>query len=206
MNKRIFITGTDTDCGKTFYTCHLAKSLSAQGFKVKALKPIASGAEFIENQFKSHDALQVSAASNITLPYELTNPFCFEPPIAPHIAANEVGEALSVNKIVQHINMVDHEYPSDYTIIEGVGGWLVPLNETENIADVADALNADVRLVVGMKLGCINHALLSAESIKARGVAFEGWIANCIEPDMLCLQENISTLTGLIFAPLLEIM
>jgi len=200
MNQRIFITGTDTDCGKTYVSTQLIKSLVSQGYSVKGLKPIASGALSVNNQLRNDDALKLIEAANVPIPYEKVNPYCFESPIAPHIAANNNQQLITIGAIKNHIDHVDSVYQSDYTLIEGVGGWQVPLNQRENIADMAKALNANVILVVGMKLGCLNHALLTAQSINHHRVNFAGWIANYLDQDMLNRDENLQTLQTMIEA------
>lgn len=204
MTNRIFITGTNTNSGKTYFAIHLIKSLIDRGFTVKALKPIASDANWINGSLKNDDALSLIEASNIKLPYEIVNPYCFEPPIAPHIAASQKHINLSVKKIAQHICTVDQNFPSDFTIIEGVGGWLVPLNHFETMGDLVKAVDAKAILVISITLGCLNHALLTVKAIQSKGVTLEGWIANCNDLHMLNPNENIETLKQWLDVPLLH--
>ena len=206
MAKQLFITGTDTDCGKTYISRGIIESLVTQKFTVKGLKPIASGAKKNKNKLMNDDAQQLMSASNVKVPYAMVNPYCYPEPIAPHIAAALNQSALSVSTVAQAIEKTNQTYPTDYTIIEGAGGWYVPLNDNERFSDLAVALQADVILVVGMKLGCINHALLSAEAIRQAPVNFVGWIANCLDDEMLNLAENLATLQNEIQAPCLEVV
>lgn len=200
--KRIFITGTNTGVGKTYAACTLLKSLQQNGLNAIGLKPIASGAVRTAEGLRSQDALALQAASSTRLDYELVNPILFEAPIAPHIAAQHAKQKLSVKSLLKACAPTLKQ-SVDCIVIEGAGGWLVPLNNQETLADFAAALEAEIILVVAMRLGCINHSLLTIKDIEARGLKFAGWIANCLEPDMLCLEENIESLKTLIKAPML---
>lgn len=213
----IFITGTDTDAGKTYSAVALIHALRAQQQTCRVLKPVAAGAERIITesgpQLRNTDALQLLYASgeqsktrglkNVTAnAYWQANPYCFAPPIAPHIAAHTAMESVTVTKLKAHYDKL----PSDakWCIIEGAGGWLVPLNEHESLADFAQALNAPIILVVGMKLGCLNHALLTVADIERRGLTLAGWIANTTKPEpMPYYADNLATLKQRIAAPLL---
>jgi len=199
----IFITGTDTDIGKTFVATRLIALFNEKGFATVGIKPIASGCERDNNsRLVNTDALALQKVASIKCAYDIVNPMAFEEPIAPHIAAGNSGGALS--KIMMMQKITDSiQLQADLTIIEGAGGWLVPLNDKESMADVVCALNIPVILVVGIKLGCLNHAILTSRSIIQSGVPFLGWIANCLDPKMLAMNENIETLKQWIAAPLL---
>ncbi len=200
--RRLFITGTDTDAGKTYVTTLLAQALSANKQSVMCLKPVAAGADIIDGQLKNDDALKLQAIASIALDYSDVNPFCFQEAIAPHIAAKKNNSKVTLAEIKNHVKSLSSEL--DFCLIEGAGGFLVPLNDVESFADIPMQLNCDVVLVVGIKLGCINHALLTVDAIKARGLNLVGWIANQIQPDMPCYSENVNTLVQLIDAPLLS--
>ncbi|MFT5140596.1 MAG: dethiobiotin synthetase [Lysobacterales bacterium] len=197
--KRIFITGTDTGIGKTYVACALISRLVQEGYTVSAMKPVASGCEDSGDGLRNEDAVALMSVMNVQMEYKQVNPYAFEPAIAPHIAAEQVGQSVNPTKISQIADEID----SDFMIIEGAGGWCVPINQDEMMIDLVRALNAEVILVVGMKLGCINHALLSARQIQGDGCRLIGWIANQIVPGMPELQKNIQTLSSLMPAPLL---
>lgn len=206
MKQRFFVTGTDTDAGKTFVSCALLVAAQQRGYSAVGLKPVAAGAQLIEGQLRNDDALALQSASSKHLPYEQINPVVLPAAIAPHIAAQQVNKRLSVQTISGYVRGTLMTQSAELTLIEGAGGWRVPLNNRETFADVAKALQLDVILVVGMKLGCINHALLTAEAIARDGLKLAGWIANCIDPEMPVRQENIDTLRQLLPAPLLGVM
>jgi dethiobiotin synthetase len=190
----IFITGTDTGVGKTYVSEKLLQQYKNQGLKTIGLKPIASGCETINGKLYNQDALILQNAATIKLDYDLVNPFAFEPPIAPHIAAGLNNTSLTIENLCKKIKPA-LDVPADIRIIEGAGGWLLPLNTQETMADFVIQQNFAVILVVGMRLGCINHALLTARAMQAANVNCIGWIANCMEPNMPYLSENIETLT-----------
>ena len=200
-----FIAGTDTGVGKTHIACQLLRAAQQRGKKTLGLKPLAAGAEKIDGEWRNEDAVLLQQAATIKMPYASINPFCFELAAAPHLAAQKSGASLSAKTIVQHVRKVLDESDFDYAVIEGAGGWRVPLNETETFADVVKLLQVPVFLVVGMKLGCINHALLTAEAIKSDGVTLHGWIANDLGNPMPLLEENIATLEHLLTAPRIQI-
>lgn len=200
---RIFIAGTDTDAGKTYVSCAIVRSLQQQGISAVGIKPLASGCDKTVHGLRGGDALSLQKTNRQYYHYDVINPIALEPPIAPHIAAAEVGYALSVASLRSAIS---HKFLEEFVIVEGVGGWSVPLNERETMADFVVAEQLPVILVVGMRLGCLNHALLTAESIKNSGVRLIGWIANCPQVEtMLRLQENIATLSAMIDTPCLGI-
>lgn len=200
----IFVTGTDTEVGKTFVSCALVRQLVAGGLRVAVMKPVASGARMQSGQLRNDDALQLIAASNVDAPYEWVNPYCFEPAIAPHIAAQQAGIEMTPAPILEAYQGLAER--ADVVVVEGVGGWLVPLNAQQTMAEVAVDLNLAVVLVVGMRLGCINHALLSVDAIRSCGLPVYGWIANILDPCMPYLQENIETLKNFISASHLGVM
>ncbi|HAO23838.1 MULTISPECIES: dethiobiotin synthase [unclassified Methylophaga] len=176
MTQHIFVTGTDTEVGKTRISVGLIKVLQQQGLKVAAMKPIASGCEWQDGQWKNEDALALSQQADIKLPYSQINPYAFEPAIAPHLAAEQVGQTISLNLIETQFAAM--QLQADAIVVEGAGGWLVPLNDQQTIADLAKALQLPVVLVVAIKLGCINHALLTVQAIAVSGLTLAGWVAN----------------------------
>jgi dethiobiotin synthetase len=199
--KGFFITGTDTGIGKTWVGCGLIVALRRRGHRVIGMKPIASGCEVTPDGLRNEDALRLQAVSTVPVPYHSINPYAFEPAIAPHLAAREAGidiQFIRIRELAEALAL-----HADYVIIEGVGGWRVPLGADGFVADLAVALNLPVVLVVGIRLGCINHALLSADAIRAAGLPLAGWVANVVDPAMQRLQENLQTLTAAIPAPCL---
>ena len=204
MAKGYFITGTDTGIGKTWCSLGLMAKLQQQGHSVAAMKPVASGCEATSAGPRNEDALRLQAQASLELPYTAVNPYAFEPAIAPHIAAERSGTRIDIGTICDGFRQLSRE--ADYTIVEGVGGWQVPLNDEENVSHLAVALGLPVVLVVGLRLGCINHALLSAESIRATGCQLLGWIGNTVDPDMAAREENIQAIAARIGAPLLGIV
>lgn len=204
MKDIFFITGTDTGVGKTFCACQLLHTARHRGLRTLGLKPLAAGCENTSEGLRNEDALLLQQASTVQLPYNTINPFCFELPVAPHIAAEMIGDALDAKTVAQKIRSVLEQADFDYALVEGAGGWCVPLNDMETLADVVKILQIPVILVVGMKLGCINHALLTAEAIRADGLALHGWIANDFGEPMTMLEENIATLERWLPAPRLS--
>ncbi len=201
MNKGYFITGTDTDVGKTWVSLGIIEALKQQGKKVGVMKPISAGCEQTENGLRNEDAVLLQQHSNIELDYDLINPYAVEPAIAPHIAAADQGIRIDIETLYQKLQTIEQQ--SDCVVVEGAGGWLVPLNDFQTMADLAKRFQLPVILVVGMRLGCINHALLSVEAIRATGLPLVGWIANQVSAEMNCLDENIATLQQMIDAPML---
>jgi dethiobiotin synthetase len=196
-----FITGTDTGVGKTAVTLGLMAHLQAQGQSVAAMKPVASGCERTSAGLRNDDALQLQRQSSVALPYALVNPYAFEPPIAPHIAAARAGEIIAIRTI--RAACAEIAGKADRVLVEGVGGWQVPLNDDEFLADLVRALELEVILVVGIRLGCLNHALLTAASIEASGCTPAGWVANCLPPGTAFAEENINTLKSRLSFPFL---
>lgn len=197
--KRWFITGTDTGIGKTWVASALIRYLVAEGYRVAGMKPVASGCEKTAAGLRNEDALSLMAASNVKLPYDVVNPFAYEPAIAPHIAARRVGQKIDTKRIGRLAKSIE----ADYLVIEGVGGWSVPLGEASMLAELARVTADEVIIVVGMRLGCINHALLSAAQIERDGIPLKGWIANHVDPDMQAQSENLATLQALMPCPFL---
>lgn len=202
---RFFVTGTDTGVGKTYVSCLLLEAFKQQGLKTIALKPIAAGCETVGGQLRNDDALQLQQHMTETLAYEEINPFALEAAIAPHIAAANEGRRLLVSRIAGMVRGAAMQ-PADVTLVEGAGGWYVPLNDKETLADLVRELQLPVILVVGMRLGCLNHAILTARAIYRDGLRVAGWVANCIEPDMPELEANIQTLKTLLSAPCLGVI
>lgn len=192
MIQAFFITGTDTGIGKTYVACKLIQKYVAQGYKAVGMKPVAAGCELINGEWINDDVVKLEAASNVKAPRKLTNPYSFKEPIAPHIAAELADEAIDITVIKQAFDALSEL--ADIVIVEGAGGFLVPLNDTETMADLAGILNIPIILVVGIRLGCINHALLTAQVIQARNVSLAGWIANPIEPKMQQYNKNVEVI------------
>ena len=204
MTQGVFITGTDTEVGKTYYACHLLAALDQQGVRTAAMKPVASGARMIGGELQNDDALVLQQAMNVTLPYARVNPYCFAPAIAPHLAAADAGVEIALANLQQHYQVLRGE--ARVTVVEGVGGWYTPLNATHSVADLAVALELPVILVVGLRLGCINHALLSAQSIQHSGARLIGWVANVMHAGMPRYEDNIDAIAQRIQVPLRDIL
>ncbi len=190
MQQAFFITGTDTGVGKTYIACKLIQQYVSQGYKVVGMKPVAAGCDWVDGEWVNDDVLKLEAAGNVKAPRSLTNPYSFKAPIAPHIAAQQEGNTVEISVIKQAFD--DLCQLADIVIVEGAGGLLVPLNNTCDMADLAKALNIPIIVVVGIKLGCINHTLLTVEAIKARNCRLKGWVANQIDPKMQCIDDNIA--------------
>lgn len=202
MQKRLFITGTDTDIGKTVAACLLLRDLMARGYTVAALKPVAAGAIQHQAEFINEDVMALANFCSRQYDYAMINPILLAEPLAPHIAAENQGEPLGVQRCVQLCRpMLDETV--DYLVVEGAGGWLVPLNKDETMADLALAMECDIVLVVGMRLGCINHALLTAGAIRQSGARLLGWVANFLDPEMAEQQANLQAIARRLDAPLL---
>lgn len=196
-----FITGTDTGVGKTFVTVGLLRYLSECGLLAAGMKPIASGCERTPDGLRNDDALRILEASAPELPYELVNPYSFEPPIAPHIAAAKAGVMIDMKTIVDSFDAIRSQV--DCIVVEGVGGWEVPVSEDAGMPDLAVALGLPVILVVGIRLGCINHALLTADAVRARGLELAGWVANQVDMAVEEEQAVIEAIAKRIGSPML---
>lgn len=204
MGKKFFIAGTDTDVGKTLVACALLEKARQQGLVTAAIKPVAAGCEQTPKGLRNDDALQLQQAMTADLAYEQINPVALAPAIAPHIAAEQAQKRLRVAQLSGFCRGVMMQR-SDLLLVEGAGGWRVPLNSVETLADLAKDLQLPVILVVGMKLGCINHALLTAEAIARDGLPLAGWVANSVA-GMSVYPENLNTLRHLLRAPCLGVI
>jgi dethiobiotin synthetase len=202
--RAMFVTGTDTDAGKTYISAALLRHFAAQSLRVVGMKPVASGAKELDGVLHNSDVTQLRQASNVQADVRWINPYCFTPAIAPHIAAQQAGVAIDLQQIKQAYEQLCGM--ADVVVVEGAGGWLVPLNGQQTIADLAQLLDIPIVLVVRIRLGCINHALLSVADIQRRGLTLLGWVANCMEDEMPVMQENIATLQQLIAAPCLAVV
>jgi len=203
MAQGYFVTGTDTGIGKTWSSLALMQYFQQQGKTVVGMKPVAAGCEWLDGQLKNEDALALQAQASINIPYDLINPYAFELPVSPHIAAQAVGE--EVELAVIHKGYEKLQALADVVIVEGAGGWMVPLNEKEDIAQLAEQLALPLIIVIGMRLGCINQAKLTFAAIKHLDLACSGWIASCVEEDMPQLEANIKTIGAVAEMPLLAV-
>lgn len=200
-SRGFFVTGTDTGVGKTLVSAALTRALVARGLRAAVMKPVASGSDPTPAGPRNSDALTLMAAANVTAPYEVVNPYCFLPPISPHIAAREAGVNIDLALLRSRFDFL--AAASECVIVEGAGGWLAPISDGATMAELAAALSLPVVLVVGLRLGCLNHALLTRESLAARGAVFAGWVANAVDPRFERAAENLATLTARLDAPLL---
>ena len=201
----VFVTGTDTDVGKTFVATALLRLARSRGLRCVAVKPVAAGCEWRDGELVNDDALALLAASESGQGYRAVNPVALEPAIAPHIAAAEAGASLRVEDLAARCRetlTAEH----DFALIEGAGGWLVPLGDGATLADLCVALEARPVLVVGMKLGCLNHTLLTVAAIASAGLDLAGWVANSPGPPMPRLEANIATLRERLNAPCLGVV
>jgi dethiobiotin synthetase len=196
-----FVTGTDTEIGKSLCSAALLHAFAAQGKRVAGMKPIAAGANWAGDHWHNDDVALISAASNVSIAPELVCPYLLHEAVAPHIAAAGEGVHLDLAHIGTCLGKIRQQ--TDVTIVEGVGGFRVPLTDTQDTADLAVQLALPVILVVGMRLGCISHSLLTVEAIQARGLHLAGWIANQIDPGMRHAAANLEALKARIPAPLL---
>ena len=203
--KVLFITGTDTDVGKTEVAAGLVELANQKGLRTGAIKPVAAGCEDHGDGPQNDDALKLQSLSSVELSYQQVNPIALDLPMAPHIAAQEQGKALSANRLTGFCRGVTL-LPMDFLVIEGAGGWRVPINKRETMADIPKQLNAEVILVVGIRLGCINHALLTAQAIRMDGLKIAGWVANILDTEMLRIDENIDTLKQMLIEPCLGVV
>lgn len=199
--KGFFVVGTDTGIGKTRVAAALLHAYAGLGYRVVGMKPVAAGAELIDGHWVNEDVALLTTAGNTPAAPEAINPYLFREAIAPHIAAEHKGARIELPRIrAAHAELAG---AADLVLVEGVGGFLVPLSERTDTGDLAVALNLPLILVVGMRLGCINHALLSVEAIAARGLPLAGWVANRIDPEMRAYEENLAALARRIPAPML---
>jgi len=199
--RSLFVTGTDTGVGKTLVSAALLHALARRHRRVVGMKPVAAGLVRQGEAWVSEDVLALRAASNVSVPPALDNPVALADALSPHLAAARAGRRIGVAELLAAQRALLER--ADVVLVEGAGGWRVPLNETETLADLAIAMAAPVVLVVGLRLGCLNHALLTADAIRADGLPLAGWVANSIDPAMACRDENIDTLRQRLPAPLL---
>lgn len=202
MAYSFFIAGTDTDVGKTFVSVALLTAAKQRQLTTAALKPVSAGCQLTDDGLRNDDALALQKAITVDLPYSTVNPVAFEPPIAPHIAAANIGQSIQLDDLLLQCQPA-LATDVDFTLVEGAGGWRVPLNPHESLADLAKAFAFPVVLVVGMRLGCLNHALLTVEAIERDGLTLAGWVANQIDPDMPETQANLATLAHRFACPCL---
>lgn len=202
MAKPLFITGTDTEVGKTFVSVAILRALALAGKTTVAMKPVAAGCD---GNGHNEDALALQGAMTADLPYAQINPVALKTPVSPHIAAEIDGKRVTASRLegLARGLMLRTE---DVLLIEGAGGWFCPLNNKETLADFVRRLEIPVVMVVGMKLGCLNHALLTAQTIRSQGLELVGWVANCIDPEMQEQQHNIDYLRAQLAAPCLGIV
>ncbi len=203
MTQGYFITGTDTGVGKTIISVALMQYFKNQGKSVAAMKPVASGAIWKDGQLVNDDALFLQQSASEKLQYELVNPYVFEEPVSPNIAAKKHGATICLDRVLQNFSQLQEKF--DMVIVEGVGGWLVPLDSKTDVSDLAKILKLPVIVVVAIRLGCINHARLTFSAINQADVPVAGWVANCVDPDLVELQENIQTIKKMVSAPLLSV-
>ncbi|WP_426145238.1 dethiobiotin synthase [Polaromonas sp. DSR2-3-2] len=197
----LFVTGTDTGVGKTLVSAALLHALSKHHARVVGMKPVAAGTQCINGVPANDDVLALRAASSLAVPPELDNPVLLPDPVSPHIAAARAGVQIDIAHLVACHRVL--ATLADAVVVEGAGGFQVPLSATETGADLAQALGLPVVLVVGLRLGCLNHALLTAEAIRARGLTLAGWVANHVDPAMLAQEDNIAFLRQRLQAPLI---
>jgi dethiobiotin synthetase len=197
----LFVTGTDTGAGKTLVACALLRAFARGGLRAVGMKPVAAGAVWQDGVLLNDDVAALARAGNVEAPRALTNPYCFAPPIAPHIAARLAGVEIELARIAEAFDALSAR--ADCVIVEGAGGFVVPLGPELDSSGLARALGMPVVLVVGMRLGCLNHALLTREAIDRAGLPLAGWVANHIAADMLCQDQNVDALRERLDAPLL---
>ncbi len=196
-----FVAGTDTEIGKTLVAGSLLRALTKTGLRTAAMKPVSAGAQLRAGRWHNEDADALAAQASVALPPALATPYLLHRPVAPHIAAAQEGCAISLPHILACYDCIAQA--ADVVVVEGVGGFRVPLDQTVDTADLAAQLGLPIILVVGLRLGCISHALLTAEAISARGLELAGWVANTVDADMLDIDANVEGIASRIAAPLL---
>lgn len=204
MTRGLFITGTDTHVGKTLVSCALIHAFRARGGQVAGMKPVASGSEATSLGLRNADALALQQAANVQAVYASINPYCFAPAIAPHLAARQAAVAIEMPVLQRAYRQLAEQ--AAVVIVEGAGGWRVPLEPRGYLSDFPEALRMDVVLVVGLRLGCLNHAVLTADAIQAGPCRLAGWVGNLIDPQFACLQDNLATLHERLAAPCLGVL
>ncbi len=207
----VFLTGTDTGVGKTHVAVALLRQWAGQGLRVAAMKPVAAGSFETTHGPRNDDALELAAAASLRLPYERVNPCCLELASSPHLAARAAGRRIDVPALVAAYQRIAAQ--AERVVVEGAGGWLVPIGEPAvpgtpgpTMADLAEALGLPVVLVVGVRLGCLNHALLSAAAIRASGLELAGWVANCLDPGFPGSEDYVASLDARLPAPRLGLL
>jgi len=205
MHAAYFVVGTDTDVGKTYVSSALLRHFVAQGYQSVGMKPVASGCQMdAQLGLVNADAQALLVSGNMPADMNVLNPYRFLPAIAPHIAAQQAGIAIDMEHILRAYGSLANE--AEVVVVEGAGGFLTPISAQQSLADLAEQLAIPIILVVGMRLGCINHALLTVEAIQARGLRLAGWVANSLAPSMPYFEENLSTLQQAIAAPCLSVV
>lgn len=202
--RAFFVTGTDTGVGKTLISAALLRALRERGVRVAGMKPVASGCRETSDGIRNDDALALIAEASEPAPYRIVNPYAFIPAIAPHVAAVEAGTRIDLRELERAFRILAGL--ADVVVIEGAGGWLTPLDERHALADFVKRVKADVILVVGLRLGCLNHALLTAQAIERSGLKLAGWVANSIDPHFERASDNVRALEERLKAPLLGII
>lgn len=200
MTVGCFVTGTDTEVGKTLVSCALLLHLRQRHERVVGMKPVAAGTVMTPDGEDNEDAQALRASGSVRVPRTLDNPYCLPLPMSPHLAARAAGQRIDLGLLAQRYREL--ATLADAVVVEGAGGFLVPLNERDTGADLAQALGLPVLMVVGLRLGCLNHALLTAEAIRARGLTLAGWVVNRIDPQMPSQDDNIAYLHERLGAPL----
>jgi dethiobiotin synthetase len=210
LRQSLFVAGTDTGVGKTWVSTRLLAALGASGLRAAGMKPVAAGAELTSHGLRNDDALALQFAANVRLPYELVNPCCLPDPTSPHLAAVRAGQGVDIPSIKSSFDLISAT--TDVIVVESAGGWLAPIADPvrpgdagATMEDIARALGLPVLLVVGIRLGCISHALLTAQAIRSAGLAVAGWVANPIDPDFADRQDYVESLRARLPAPLLSI-
>lgn len=207
LRQSLFITGTDTGVGKTVVATTLLRMLARSGLRAAGMKPVAAGATMTSHGWRNDDALDLAAASNVQLPYELLNPICLPNPTSPHLAAQDAGVVIEIPQILSAYEQIKSR--SDVIIVEGAGGWLVPIGPAsgedghQSMQDLAQAMGLPVVLVVGVRLGCLNHALLTEAAVERSGLRMAGWIANPIDPVFIDAERYVDSLASRLVSPLL---
>jgi dethiobiotin synthetase len=204
VRRGVFVTGTDTGVGKTVVACALVRALRSRGLRVAVMKPVAAGSARTAEGLRNGDALALIEAAGQPAPYALVNPYCFEPAVSPHIAAEDLKIEVDISRILLDLDVLAADV--DCTVVEGAGGWLTPINERQTMADLAAALRLPILVVVGLRLGCLSHAQLTRLAVGLRGMSFGGWIANGVDPDMARAADNLATLERLFGEAALEVV
>jgi dethiobiotin synthetase len=199
--KGVFVTGTDTGVGKTKVSLGIMEYLRERGLRVTGMKPVASGCYRKEHSLRNQDAVLLRAHSSINVDYSMVNPYAFEAAVSPHIAARRQGDEIRLKKVVDCFRVL--QGLAEFVLVEGVGGWQVPLNSNDRLSDMAGVLGLPVVLVVGLRLGCLNHAFLTSSAIERSGCTLAGWVGNLAEPGFDYLEENMESLSQAIPAPCL---